>query len=157
MGWNAVNKPPETRVVLVDRSNFFENLLKRIGRLRCSFISLTGPVTPELTFPGPIYQPEVDKKGKKKTACVCVNKFKTHSSQHLKERGKNKSFFSHKIVFSSAVHLRATESLVQIRQAFVSFFICSTAAQGLLSDFVFVLMHSGAKILTSSSQQGSLG
>lgn len=42
MRWSTFNKPPETPVVLVDRSHLFENLLKRIGQLGCSFISLTG-------------------------------------------------------------------------------------------------------------------
>lgn len=91
---------------------------------------------------------------KRKKKSACVNEFETHSSQNLKEIWKNKSFYGQKMF----LFFISSPPWVELPRVWLNWdrhLLGSTSAERLLSDFVFVLMISGAKILTSTSQQGS--
>lgn len=94
---------------------------------------------------------------KRKKETARVNEFETHSSQKQAQKGKKiKAFWPQNVFF----FFISSPPWLELPRAWLKWdrhLLGSATAEWLLSDFVFVLMHSGAKILTSISQQSSPG
>lgn len=134
-----------------------------MGRARCRFISLTGRrglVRPELYVKGLNHLSGANLPG-------WVWGKKTKQPARMKQRTLTNIF--HKIwhregekalLAAKSFYLISSPPWLEPSWVWLKWdrhLLGSAAAERLLSDFVFVLMHSAAKMLTSTTQQGRSG
>lgn len=130
-----------------------------MGRARCRFISLTGRrglVRPELYVKGLNHLSGANLSGKVWEKKTQPARMKRRSlTNEIWHREGEKAFLAAKSFYLISSPPWLEPSWVWLK--WDRHLLGSAAAERLLSDFVFVPMHSAAKILTSTTQQGQHG